>query len=100
MFYLFISSFWEKLSDILKFFGMLIYLIQISSYSYTALINPGIPKNNMDIDGDVKESLKNIKNYRICKICNVIMNKDENTMHCNDCNACIEGNIAKVFYFS
>lgn len=91
MFYLFISSFWNKLSDILKFFGFMIYAIQITSYSYCALRNPGIPKNNLDIDGDVHESLKNIKNYRICKICNVIMNKDVNTMHCDECDTCIEG---------
>lgn len=92
MFYLFISFVWNKLSDISKFFGLLIYFIQITSYSYTALVNPGIPKNNLDIDGDLREILKNIKNYRICKICNVIMNKDENTMHCDDCKTCIEGN--------
>lgn len=72
----------------------------MSSYSYTALINPGIPKNSFDIDGDVKDSLKNIRNYRICKVCNVIMNKDENTMHCDDCNACIEGNLFLRNFFS
>ncbi len=84
-------SFWDKISDILKLFGFLIYFIQITSYSYTALINPGIPKNSLDLDGDLKESLKTIRNYRICKICNVIMDKDINTMHCDECNACIEG---------
>ena len=70
----------------------------MTSYSYTALINPGIPKNCLDIDGDLKESLKDIKNFRICKVCNVIMNKDQNTMHCDDCNACIEGN-SLIYYF-
>jgi hypothetical protein len=53
------------------------------------LINPGLPKKEMNLKYSVKDL--NIKNFRICPICNVIMNLDDNTSHCEDCNVCIEG---------
>lgn len=82
-------SLWEYLSDIVKVFGLMIYFIQIGSYTYTVFINPGIPKRSMSIY-HVQQNL-NVKNFRICNICNIIMNMDENTAHCDDCNICIEG---------
>ena len=33
-----------------------------------------------------------LQNYRICVECNVIMNLDEGTSHCDECNVCVEGN--------
>ena len=72
----------------------MIYLTQLSSYTYCALINPGIPKRNMNLENNnIGEITKEIRNYRICKICNILMNKDENTCHCEDCGTCIEGRI-------
>jgi len=32
-----------------------------------------------------------LKNFRICVECNAIMNLDEGTSHCEECNVCIEG---------
>lgn len=96
------TTFWDRLSDTLKMFGFVIYFIQIVSYTYTALINPGIPKKEFDADGDLRDALKNIKSFRICKICNIIMNKDIDTTHCDECNVCIEGKIFNrtCFYFT
>ena len=67
----------------------MLYLIQISSYTLTALINPGLPKKELNL----KYCNRGIplKNFRICNVCNLIMNMDEMTSHCEDCNVCIEG---------
>ncbi len=81
---------WNILSDYVKIIGILVYLIQISAYWYTALINPGIPKRELWLnEGD---EIK-IKNSRICYICNVVMNMDEGTEHCDDCGYCVEGKL-------
>ena len=68
------------------------------SYIYTAMKNPGIPGFEMELqNGNLKEVLKGIKNYKICKICNLIMNRNEGTGHCEDCGVCVEGKY--LFFF-
>lgn len=78
------------LSDYVKFIGILLLATQIFSYWYTALKNPGIPKKELWLNNGKEVT---IKNSRICYICNVIMNLDEGTEHCDDCGVCIEGKI-------
>jgi hypothetical protein len=79
-----------------KLFGEVNYIVFMASYVYTALVNPGIPKKDLWIKNvsinDAFQSNK-IQNYRICSICQLIMNIDENTTHCDDCEICIEGYI-------
>jgi hypothetical protein len=72
--------------------GILVWLVQISSYSYTVLVNPGVVKQDMNfrLFSSSSQNLK-IKNYRICSTCEVIMNLDDHTSHCDDCGVCIEG---------
>jgi hypothetical protein len=48
-----------------------------------------MPKVNLNLKYSIKNM--NIKNFRICNVCNFIMNMDENTVHCEDCGICIEG---------
>jgi hypothetical protein len=69
--------------------GICLYIAQMISYILTALINPGLPKKEMNLKYMVKSVP--FKNFRICGVCNVVMNIDENTSHCDDCNICIEG---------
>ncbi len=66
-----------------------LYVIQTTAYLTTVLINPGLPKKEMYLKYQIKSV--DYKNFRICGICNVIMNLDDNTSHCEDCNVCIEG---------
>ena len=33
-----------------------------------------------------------IKNYRVCRKCNIVMDLDKGVEHCVDCNICIIGN--------
>jgi hypothetical protein len=90
--FIFYKTFDNKISVWIKLLGFFLYLIHIISYAYTALKNPGIPKQEMELENsDLKEVLKKIKNYKICKICNVIMNRNKDTNHCDDCGICIEG---------
>ena len=94
MLFIFYKTFEDKISISVKFLSFMIYLIQISCYTYTFLKNPGIPGREMELDNIyLKEVLKGIKNYRICKVCNVIMNRNKDTNHCDDCNVCIEGKL-------
>jgi hypothetical protein len=75
----------------IKYIGIIIYLIQITSYTFTALVNPGLVKRGMHLKYYNKEEFAGMKNFRICNLCNVIMNMDDNTFHCEECDVCIEG---------
>jgi hypothetical protein len=74
--------------------GIFVWFTQVISYSYTVLINPGVVKREMSIKLFHSSTYKlSIKNYRVCSICQVVMNMDEQTAHCDDCGVCIEGSI-------
>lgn len=83
---LFFKSFWVYINIFFKLIGILVFLTFFISYSYTSLINPGIPKYDENaILGKPRE------NYRFCGICCIWVNLDESTTHCYDCNVCYEG---------
>jgi len=91
---------WDTLNEYVKYIGILIYLIQISAYSYTALINPGLVKRKMVLNSKNELPIEtNSKNFRICIACNVMMDLDEGTSHCEDCNVCVEGKLNSVNYY-
>jgi len=93
MLYIFYETFGDKISIWVRLLGFFIYSIHMSSYLFTFLKNPGIPAQELELENsELKEVLKGIKNYRICKVCNVIMNRNKETNHCDDCGVCIEGN--------
>ena len=62
------------------------------------IINPGIPhRNNYVSDGvmlsiyqQVKQNNYKFDKYRVCKICNILVNVEQNITHCEDCNICVE----------
>ena len=84
----FVYSYLGKyLHFLLKFFGIIFYLIFLSSYTYTAVINPGFPKHDIDsITGEPR------KKFYYCNICKIWANLEKKTQHCPDCNICVEGN--------
>jgi len=88
-------------------FGLIVYFIQITSYTYTFLKNPGIPENKSSTgdsqDIELNDSLyenyknKNKKNkhgYQFCNKCHFFVDIEKNVSHCEDCNVCIEGIIS------
>ena len=73
-------------SFFLKFTGFLVYFTFLFSYSYTALINPGYPKHDIDsVTGEPR------KKFYFCSTCKMWVNREKKTLHCSDCNICIEG---------
>ena len=75
------------INNYIKFFGIIIYLIFFISYTYTATINPGFPKHDIDsITGEPR------KKFYYCNVCKIWANLEKKTQHCPECNICIEGN--------
>jgi hypothetical protein len=97
--FLFIIYIYPYIYFIFKYIGITIYLIQSISHIYTTLINPGIPnKNNYISDNVLQIIYANMKmsgvtfnNYLNCKICNILVNKEDNVVHCDDCDICVKG---------
>ena len=70
----------------IKVVGFIIYFTFLFSYSYTALINQGYPKHDIDsVTGEPR------KKFYYCTTCKMYVNRERKTMHCSDCNICIEG---------
>ena len=85
-FFTFFYNFWNYMNIIFKLFGIISYSTFFISYSYTFLINPGIPKYDKNaILGLPREK------YFFCRHCCIWTNKEEKTCHCFDCNICYEG---------
>ncbi len=86
IFYSILKTFWILSHIILIIIGFIIYFIFLFSYLFTALINPGLPKNEKEIsDNEIK------KNYKYCDICFIYVKIETKTIHCEMCDICIEG---------
>jgi hypothetical protein len=70
----------------IKIVGFIVYFIFLFSYSYTALINPGYPKH--DIDSETGEPRKK---FYYCPTCKMYVSREKKTLHCSDCDICVEG---------
>jgi hypothetical protein len=74
-----------------------IYLIQFFSHILTSFLNPGIPSRKNFLPNYVKENNINLNdenpNLEICRLCNIIIDKNDNVSHCEECDICIIGNI-------
>ena len=73
---------------IIRFFGLLLSIFQISVYIYCSLKNPGFPKREFQ-----DASLLNHKDgyYRRCKKCGIIADLRKYPDHCYVCKFCCEG---------
>ena len=86
IFLLFFKKFWIYMNIFFQSIGIIIFLAFCISYSYTSLVNPGIPKYDENaILGKPRE------NYRFCRPCGIWTSLEENTSHCFDCDICYEG---------
>ena len=78
---------WYFIDYIYKLIGLSIYSIFILSYTYTFLINPGYPKNDINSrKGEPRE------NFEYCYDCKIWVNKNKKVEHCIVCDICIEEN--------
>ena len=67
-----------------KILGIVFFSIFYLSYTYTFLINPGYPKNNIKLRNKGRK-----KKVHYCQICKRYVNK-KITSHCIKCDICIE----------
>jgi hypothetical protein len=84
---LFFNFIWGKVHWSIFCIGIVILIVQMTSYTYTALANPGIPKAAYEHIIMQDEG----KNFRQCKDCKLWINTEENTLHCYECDICVEG---------
>ena len=85
-FFSMIIFFGKYFSTFIKLLGLLVYFLFLFSYSYTALINPGYPKHDIDsVTGEPR------KKFYFCSICKIWVNREKRTFHCVDCDICVEG---------
>ena len=80
---------WNHLISIINYSGLIILTVFIASFIMTILSNPGIPFNNKDID--TNKVFHDLKNYKICSICQAILEIKMNSHHCFECGICIDG---------
>ncbi len=72
----------------IKIVYVLNYLIFMISYLTTMLINPGIPERKYYSDYIKNKNIIN-DNWRCCYKCNIIVPKEYNISHCDDCDICV-----------
>ena len=76
---------WKYLSFGIKLFGSINFWVAFLSYTYTAIINPGYPRNT------IERKLGLPKNdYYFCEYCRFYMRKTAFGSHCDSCDICIE----------
>ena len=76
---------WKYLCFVIKLFGAINFWVAFLSYTYTAIINPGYPKNT------IERKLGLPKNdYYFCEYCRFYMKKISYGTHCYFCGICIE----------
>jgi hypothetical protein len=93
-----INSF-PTISLFFKLIGLLLYIIQVLSHLFTMFINPGLPDKNSYISSEVINIFQNnseydtsfLKKYRKCDICNILVQAQNEVVHCESCNICVEG---------
>ena len=73
------------------YIGFIIYIIELFLYLLTSILNPGTPEKKYFLENFDMEK-NDLKNYRICGNCKLIMDLDKETEHCYDCNICVMGN--------
>jgi len=79
---------WENSFLFIKILGIILIIIQIFSYLITSTINPGLPKRKYQYYATHPQ--KN-NNYRQCNFCKLWVRTNILTIHCYECNCCIEG---------
>ena len=87
----FYSGFWKYFNPYVRLVGIGIYLLFEIAYTLTSFMDPGIITKEYYLENyDPSKTI--VKNYRICRKCNIVMDLDKKVEHCINCNICIIGN--------
>jgi len=81
---------WRFLNFYIKYIGALIYLSFEFFLISTTLSDPGVVTKEYYLENYRPDKIV-IKNYRICRKCNIVMDLDKGTEHCSECEICIMG---------
>ena len=82
---------WSFLNFYIKYIGAIIYFLFEFFLILTTISNPGVVTKEYYLENYRADKLV-IKNYRICRKCNVVMDLDKGTEHCVECGICIINN--------
>ena len=82
---------WGFLNFYIKYIGALIYLSLEIFLTLTTISNPGVVTKEYYLE-NYKPDKTHIKNFRICRKCNIVMDLDKRTSHCVECGICIMSN--------
>ena len=86
---------WNNLGGLMKFTGVMIYLLYLITHFCTEFINPGYPKHNLDSKTGEPRS-----KYEYCSTCKIWVSKEKKTKHCEKCDICIEGQVCHYKWMS
>ena len=82
----FLYLFWEVYSGTFKVIGIVLLSVFQLAYTYTFIINPGYPKNDIGRRcGEPREE------YKFCPDCKFFVKLSNKVNHCFDCGICVEG---------
>ena len=79
---------WSFLNFYIKYLGVMIYLSFEVFLILTTISDPGVVTKEYYLENYRPDKIL-IKNYRICRKCNIVMDLDKNTEHCVECGICI-----------
>lgn len=82
----FIIYFRKTYSLLYKFIGILLVVFFQLTFTYTFVINPGFPINDIGRQTGIPKD-----QFRYCSECKFFYDINKNVNHCYDCGICIEG---------
>lgn len=90
---------YNRIHFIFRYSGIFLYIIQSIFHLYAYIINQGIPDRKWFLSQEVIKRIThdkefnqnfNFERYQICKVCNLLIDKELNVVHCCYCNVCCE----------
>lgn len=85
---LYFYSNWDNLNFNIKIIGFLLWFCQNFFFLISSVINPGTPNIEYYLENYDLNKTK-VKNFRICSKCKLVMDLNQGTEHCNECDICI-----------
>ena len=77
---------------LIKLIGIMIYILTTLSHLICTLKDPGLISKDYFYENYNIDSNK-LVNYKRCMLCNIYMDLNKGTIHCNNCGVCIEGQL-------
>lgn len=90
---------YKRIHFIFRYIGIIVSVIQNVFHLYTFIINQGIPDRKWFLSQEVIKKIThdkefnqnfNFERYQICKVCNLLIDKELNVVHCCFCDVCCE----------